>query len=146
MHISSEISGFITKKYCFMPVIPLLAAGSGIIGCNSPLTGRAEADIPQKPNIIIIITDDQGWGDLSLHGNTNLHTPNIDRLAEEGAQFGNFYVQPVCSPTRAELLSGRYHPRSGVFHTSEGGERMNLDETTIAEVFKDAGYTPSGGR
>jgi arylsulfatase A-like enzyme len=61
------------------------------------------------------MTDDQGWGDLSLHGNTNLHTPNIDRLAQEGAQFNNFYVSPVCSPTRAELLTGRYHPRSGVF-------------------------------
>ncbi|MFP4367806.1 MAG: arylsulfatase, partial [Bacteroidales bacterium] len=93
-----------------------------------------------QPNIIIIMTDDQGWGDLSIHGNTNLHTPNIDRLAQEGAQFSNFYVSPVCSPTRAELLTGRYHPRSGVFSTSAGGERINLDETTIAEIFKEAGY------
>lgn len=92
------------------------------------------------PNLIVIVTDDQGWGDLSVHGNTNIHTPNIDALAAEGASFSNFYVSPVCSPTRAELLTGRYHPRGGVYSTSAGGERLDLDETTIAEVFKQAGY------
>lgn len=95
----------------------------------------------QRPNVIILLSDDQGWGDLSMNGNTNIQTPNIDRIAKKGAQFNHFYVQPVCSPTRAELLTGRYHPRSGVYSTSEGGERMNLDETTIADVFKKAGYT-----
>jgi len=93
-----------------------------------------------KPNIIIILSDDQGWGDLSINGNINLHTPNIDRLANTGVRFNHFYVCPVCSPTRAELLTGRYHPRTGVYSTSEGGERINLDETTIADVFKKAGY------
>ena len=96
------------------------------------------ADSP--PNIVIIMTDDQGWGDLSVHGNTNLSTPNIDRLAETGASFDRFYVCPVCSPTRAEFLTGRYSPRSGVFSTSAGGERMDLDEETIAEVFQAGGY------
>jgi len=62
------------------------------------------------PNIILILTDDQGWGDLSISGNTNIETPNIDRLAETGVTFDRFYVSPVCSPTRAELLTGRYHP------------------------------------
>src|SRR5690349_19662392 len=93
-----------------------------------------------KPNIVIILTDDQGWGDLSIHGNTNLQTPNIDRLAKGGARFNNFFVCPVCSPTRAEFLTGRYHPRGGVWSTSTGGERLNLDERTIADVFKAAGY------
>lgn len=93
-----------------------------------------------NPNIILIISDDQGWGDLSINGNKNLHTPNIDLLAEKGVQFNHFYVSPVCSPTRAEMLTGRYHPRSGVYGTSAGGERLDLDETTIAEVFKAAGY------
>ena len=97
------------------------------------------ADAP--PNIVVVLTDDQGWGDLSVHGNTNLSTPNIDRLAEQGASFDRFYVCPVCSPTRAEFLTGRYHPRSGVFSTSAGGERMDLDEETIAEVFKQGGYS-----
>ena len=93
-----------------------------------------------RPNIVILLSDDQGWGDLSVSGNTNLHTPNIDKIAKSGALFDRFYVQPVCSPTRAELLTGRYHPRMGVRSTSEGGERFNLDETTLADAFKKAGY------
>lgn len=97
-------------------------------------------DTPRRPNVIVILSDDQGWGDLSLNGNQNLQTPNIDRLAREGASFDRFFVCPVCSPTRAEFLTGRYHPRSGVYSTSAGGERMNLDETTIAQTFKAAGY------
>ncbi|MFC1760768.1 arylsulfatase [Planctomycetota bacterium] len=92
------------------------------------------------PNIVLMLADDQGWGDLSVHGNTNLHTPHIDSLARDGALFERFYVSPVCSPTRAELLTGRYHARGGVYSTSRGGERLDLDEQTIAEVFKAAGY------
>lgn len=92
------------------------------------------------PNIILILTDDQGWGDLNISGNTNLETPNINRLAETGVIFDRFYVSPVCSPTRAELLTGRFHPRGGVYSTSAGGERLDLDETTFANIFKTAGY------
>jgi len=92
------------------------------------------------PNVVVFLTDDQGWGDLSLNGNTNLSTPNIDKLAAEGAMFERFYVCPVCSPTRAEFLTGRYHTRLGVYSTSAGGERMNLDEKTVADSFKAAGY------
>ncbi|MDH5397434.1 MAG: arylsulfatase [Cyclobacteriaceae bacterium] len=95
---------------------------------------------PLPPNILFILTDDQGWGDLSINGNTNLSTPNIDKLANAGAMFDRFYVSPVCSPTRAEILTGRYHPRGGVYSTSRGGERLDLDETTLADVLKEAGY------
>ncbi|WP_167605356.1 arylsulfatase [Maribellus sediminis] len=95
---------------------------------------------PSKPNIVIILSDDQAWGDLSINGNTNIETPNIDKLAETGVTFDRFYVCAVCSPTRAELLTGRYHVRGGVYSTSSGGERLDTDETTIAEVFKSAGY------
>ena len=94
----------------------------------------------ERPNVIVILTDDQGWGDLSFNGNTNLRTPNVDRLAREGVSFDRFYVCPVCSPTRAEFLTGRYHPRSGVYSTSAGGERMDLDEVTIGQTFQAAGY------
>jgi arylsulfatase A-like enzyme len=94
----------------------------------------------RRPNVLVILSDDQGWGDLSVHGNTQVHTPNIDALARDGALFDRFYVCPVCSPTRAEFLTGRYHPRSGVHSTSTGGERFDLDETTIAQAFKAAGY------
>jgi arylsulfatase A-like enzyme len=92
------------------------------------------------PNVVVILTDDQGWGDLSVNGNKNLSTPNIDSLGRDGAAFERFFVCPVCSPTRAEFLTARYHPRSGVYSTSAGGERMNLDEMTIADTFKAAGY------
>lgn len=91
----------------------------------------------QSPNIIIILTDDQGWGDLSNSGNTNLHTPNIDNLVKTGITFDRFFVSPVCSPTRAELLTGRYHVRGGVYSTFADGERLNTDETTIAENIND---------
>lgn len=94
----------------------------------------------RQPNIVVFLSDDQGWGDLSIHGNTNLSTPNIDSLGQDGAMFDRFYVCPVCSPTRAEFLTGRYHQRSGVYSTSAGGERLDLDERTIADVFKEAGY------
>ena len=90
--------------------------------------------------MILIISDDQGWGDLSLNGNLDLTTPHIDRLGETGVQFDRFYVSPVCSPTRAEILTGRHHVRGGVFSTSRGGERLDIDEETMAEVFKTAGY------
>ena len=92
------------------------------------------------PNIVIFLADDQGWGDLSHHGNKNLSTPNIDSLADDGASFDRFFVCPVCAPTRAEFLTGRYHPRSQVYGVSTGRERMNIDEQTIAQVFQNAGY------
>ncbi len=94
----------------------------------------------EKPNIILILTDDQGWGDLSMNGNQHISTPNIDKLAADGAVMENFYVSPVCSPTRAEILTGRFSPRSGVYSTSAGGERIDLDETTIADILKSNGY------
>ena len=92
------------------------------------------------PNIILILTDDQGWGDLSISGNKDLSTPNIDQLANNGVRFDRFYVSPVCSPTRAEILTGRYHVRTGVYDVSKGGERIDLDEEIISEVFKNNGY------
>ncbi len=94
----------------------------------------------RQPNVIVFLTDDQGWGDLSINGNTNLSTPHIDSLAEEGLTLENFYVCSVCAPTRAEFLTGRYYPKTGVSGVSTGQGRLNYDETTIADVFKSAGY------
>src|SRR6187549_1016213 len=94
----------------------------------------------RKPNIVVFLSDDQGWGDLSIHGNKNLSTPNIDSIAKDGALFERFFVCPVCAPTRAEFLTGRYHPRGGVRGVSTGQERLDLDEKTIADAFKSAGY------
>ncbi len=117
---------------------PLLLFCCAILLANGPAIRSLPA--ADRPNVVIFLSDDQGWGDLSGNGNSNLSTPRIDQLAREGARFDRFYVCAVCSPTRAEFLTGRYHPRSGVFSTSAGGERMDLDEMTIAETFKAAGY------
>jgi arylsulfatase A-like enzyme len=94
----------------------------------------------RRPNVLLILTDDQGWGDLSINGNTNLSTPNIDAIGRGGAVFDRFYVCPVCSPTRAELLTGRYHPRGGVRGVSTGAERLNTDEVTLADTLRAGGY------
>ena len=93
-----------------------------------------------RPNVLVFLSDDQGWGDLSSSGNTDIATPHIDSLKRDGASFERFFVCPVCSPTRAEFLTGRHHARSGVYSTSAGGERMNLDEVTVADIFVAAGY------
>ncbi|PZX51259.1 arylsulfatase A-like enzyme [Algoriphagus ratkowskyi] len=111
--------------------------GIGILFLQSCTTDSIEKP---KPNVIVILTDDQGWGDLGVNGNPHVYTPNIDQLAKRGVHFIRFYVSPVCSPTRAEILTGRYHPRGGIYSTSEGGERLDLDEKTIADIFQSNGY------
>lgn len=112
-----------------------------LIAVSGTLVADTKKPAPQRPNVIVILTDDQGWGDLSLHGNQDLKTPNIDSIATSGVQFQHFYVSPVCSPTRAEFLTGRYHARGGVRNVTAGGERLNLNEVTIADYLKKAGYS-----
>jgi len=89
---------------------------------------------------LLIITDDQGYGDLGYHGNHIIQTPNLDGLAAESVRMQNFYVSPVCAPTRASLMTGRYSLRTGVHDTYNGGAIMATEEVTIAEMLKDAGY------
>ncbi|MEM6469010.1 MAG: arylsulfatase [Planctomycetota bacterium] len=113
---------------------------AGVLPINGAVVIAGSPEESQRPNVVVILTDDQGWGDLSCHGNQNLATPHLDSLARDGVSFENFYVCAVCAPTRAEFLTGRYYPRTGVSGVSLGQERLNPEETTIAEVFKDAGY------
>lgn len=94
----------------------------------------------KSPNVILIITDDQGYGDLGTHGNPHVHTPTIDALAAESVRFVDFHVSPVCAPTRASLMTGRYALRTGVRDTYNGGAMMASSEVTIAELLKDKGY------
>ena len=94
----------------------------------------------QKPNVIIIITDDQGHGDIGFNGNSVISTPNIDKLAKESVRFNSFYVSPVCAPTRSSLLTGRYSLRTGVRDTYNGGAIMSSNEVTIAEVLANNNY------
>lgn len=108
-----------------------------------PNSSRAAApDLAgKKPNIIFILTDDQGYGDLSAHGNPILKTPNIDRLHAEGVRFTDFHVSPTCSPTRSALLTGRHEFKNGVTHTILERERLTPKATTLAQILKSAGYT-----
>ena len=98
------------------------------------------AEPARPPNIVFIITDDQGYGDLSCHGNPILKTPNLDRLHNEGVRFTDFHVSPTCSPTRSALMTGRHEFRNGVTHTILERERLTLKATTLAQVLKSAGY------
>ncbi len=101
---------------------------------------RLQAAATDQPNVVIFLADDAGWGDYSQSGNRQVSTPNIDSIAQGGVSLDRFYVCSVCSPTRAEFLTGRYHPRGGVRGVSTGQERLSLDEKTIADAFQAAGY------
>ena len=93
-----------------------------------------------RPNIIFILTDDQGYGDLSAHGNPVLKTPNLDRLRSESVRFEDFHVSPTCSPTRSALLTGRHEFKNGVTHTILERERLTLKATTFPQLLQKAGY------
>lgn len=94
----------------------------------------------KRPNIVLIISDDQGYGDLSIHGNPYLKTPNMDRVGKEGAQLTQFQVCPVCSPTRASIMTGRYNYRTGIVDTFLGRSMMHADEVTLPQLLRGAGY------
>jgi len=97
-------------------------------------------DEQRPPNVILIITDDQGYGEISAHGHPQLKTPHMDKLHGESVRLTDFHVDPTCSPTRAALLTGRYSTRTGVWHTINGRSMMRAEELTMAEVFQANGY------
>ncbi|MCF8454005.1 MAG: arylsulfatase [Pedobacter sp.] len=108
--------------------------------CLSLYSATGFAQGKSQPNVIIIITDDQGYGDFGITGNPHVKTPVIDRFATESIRFNNFYVSPVCAPTRSSLMTGRYSLRTGVRDTYNGGAIMASSEVTIAELLKRANY------
>ncbi|WP_296704207.1 arylsulfatase [Algoriphagus sp.] len=93
------------------------------------------------PNVIVIITDDQGYGDFGFTGNPHVSTPTLDKLAQQSIEFTNFYVSPVCAPTRSSLMTGRYSLRTGIRDTYNGGAMMATNEITIAELLRKKNYT-----
>jgi arylsulfatase A-like enzyme len=93
----------------------------------------------KRPNVIIIVTDDQGYGDFGVNGNPYLKTPSLDKLASESVRFTNFHVNATCMPTRSALMTGRYPERSGIWHI-QSRVNMHKDEVTMAEIFKMNGY------
>src|SRR5262245_23167214 len=105
------------------------------------LTGGARAEPTvslegRRPNIIFILTDDQGYGDLSCHGNPVLKTPHLDRLHDEGVRFTDFHVSPTCSPTRSALHTGRHEFKNGITHTINERERMTLEDVPMPQLLK----------
>lgn len=114
------------------PVALALAAIALAAGCGTPPDDR--------PNVILVITDDQGYGDVGAHGNSVIQTPHLDDLHAESVRFTNFHVDPTCSPTRSALVTGRYSSRTGVWHTIMGRSIVHRDEVTFADVLGDAGY------
>lgn len=126
------------RNLCLFPLLAALI----LCSCQTPPAGetRSAGLDSGHPNILLILTDDMGWGDISAHGNRNVQTPTIDQLVNEGVSFERFYASPVCSPTRASLLTGRHSLATGVYSVTRGGEKMFSDETTLAEALKQAGY------
>ena len=108
--------------------------------CFSSCSREEQPTETARPNIILIMTDDQGIGDLGVAGNPLLETPNIDAMASRSASLSRFYVSPVCSPTRACLMTGRYNYRTRVVDTWIGRSMMDTEEITMAELLGEAGY------
>ncbi len=121
-------------------VVVLLAIATSVMHVTRVRGEEKEALVGSRPNIVLIITDDQGYGELACHGNPTIRTPNLDQLHAESIRFTAFHVSPTCAPTRASLMTGRHEFRSGVTHTIMQRERLALDATTIAQVLSQAGY------
>jgi arylsulfatase A len=116
-------------------VLPLL-----LCTCAPPPAATAESPTTERPNVLFILTDDQGIGDLSSHDNDSISTPHMDAILNEGVEFTRFYVSPVCAPTRASFLSGFYHPRTGAISVTNRLETMDDEIKTVAEYLQGAGY------
>ena len=126
----------------FLKAAGAAAISAATVGCASQ--GQTRTGAPRKnarsPNVILVITDDQGYYDLSCHGNPHLKTPHLDWLHANSTRLENFHVDPTCAPTRSALMTGRYSSRVGVWHTIIGRHFLAADETTMADVFSKAGY------
>jgi len=122
------------KKYSLIGTASLFM----ISGSLQAASFRAEKT--KQPNVILILTDDAGIGDFGFNGNSLIKTPNLDQLAAQSTRFTNFFVSPVCAPTRASLMTGKFSQTTGVYDTYNGGAVMATDEITLAEILRDNGY------
>ena len=120
---------FLTRSF-FLLIITAIS-----ISCLSPVSAA------EHPNIVLIITDDQGYGPLGRHGNEWIKTPNLDALYDQSTRFTRFLVSPTCSPTRSALMTGRHSMKNGITHTILERERMTLEAVTLPQVLKTAGYS-----
>ncbi len=117
-------------------------AALNLSACSSASRKRIaeEKSAKEPPNVILVMTDDQGYGDLSSHRNPFLQTPNLDRLRRQSTRFENFHVDPICAPTRSALMTGHYSARCNVYYTFGGRNFLHPNETTMAQIFADNGY------
>jgi len=118
----------------------LLVLGIGLSACWASSAAHAFSEGPKRPNIILVMPDDIGYGDFSCLGNPIIRTPNIDAFRKQSVRFTDFHVSPTCAPTRAALLTGRHEFKSGVTHTIFERERLSLKATTLAQALKSVGY------
>jgi len=127
------------NRRSFLQKAGLAAASLAVLpGCASG--GRRTKGAGKRPNVVLVMTDDQGYGDIHCHGNEVIVTPNLDRLHGQSVRLTNFHVDPTCSPTRSALMTGHYSTRTGVWHTIMGRSILGRHETTIADVFSGSGY------
>jgi len=131
------------KAFSVMLVCALVTTG-----CDTPRQKQTEvmsvepqAEKQSRPNIILVMTDDQGYGDFGMNNNPIVQTPNIEKLASQSQRFTNFHVDPTCSPTRAALMSGKYSLRAGVWHTVMGRHMLSDQHHILPELLRDAGYS-----
>jgi arylsulfatase A-like enzyme len=124
----------------FLKVAGLGAIGAAAVSAGCAKTGTSGRKVAQKPNVILVLTDDQGYGDFSCHGNPVLKTPNLDRLHEQSVRLTDFHVAPMCAPTRSQLMSGLDALRNKARHVCGGLDMLRHDVPTMADIFKAAGY------
>lgn len=120
---------------CFARFLASLITMAALLGLT-----QGDVKAATRPNVVLIMTDDQGYGDIAALGNPWLRTPNIDRLYGESVRFTNFHVDPTCAPTRSALMTGRYSTRTGCWHTIMGRSLIFHDEVLMPKFFKEAGY------
>ena len=128
-----------TRWWLASAVLGGLLANSLAAAAAQP-AAETRGSLAKRPNVVLVITDDQGYGDLGCHGNKIIKTPALDRLYAESIRLSNFHVDPTCSPTRSALLTGRYSCRTGVWHTIMGRSLLRRDEKTFGDLFTQAGY------
>ena len=129
------------RNHNYFSVSLLIVITSLFFSCQEKK--QITTDKKSKPNVILILVDDQGYGDIAALGNPYIKTPNLDKLHSQSARFTDYHVNPTCAPTRAALLTGHNANRAGVWHTINGRSMLLETETTMAQIFKDNGYSTS---
>jgi arylsulfatase A-like enzyme len=135
----SRSSGRTRRQFLKDAGAAAISSGSLALLSGLGLTGCARKS-RKRPNVVLVMTDDQGYGDVGAHGSPYVKTPTLDALHAKSVRLTNFHTDPCCSPTRSSLLTGQYSARSGVWHTIGGRSLLAQDRTTMADLFRSAGY------